>query len=801
MAAARIPTHLWKRLAGPSTRAKPKVLWAAAAVLLYDEAVQDSEEKKNGETASRLSSPAPRSCVVFPLPTPWILVSPRTASCEQQFLPRLGGGLRRHRTIEQMEKTASKETLQSRYAVKWREALGEGSFGVVYPATDRKTGEIVAVKKISKELTDNAAFQREMDALMHLRQTGGHPNICGLRENFEEGDSYYLVMDLVTGGEMFDKLCEKGAYSEADAARLVREVCSALAYLHGIGIVHGDLKPENLMLSSPKDAEAVIKVVDFGCAQVNPVEAELFGRMGRPPSPPRKATGNTPAYSPPEVLANSMATQSGIQASSDMWALGVIVYIMLTGAHPFDLYGRATDEEIIEKIVSGKAPPLRNSEVTDHLSPDAIELIERMITWDPKKRATALELLEHPWVRGSTARTNKMEASHKKLAKYRKFRSRLEAKVFADMIALSDNVATDELARRASLIERAFHNLNPGAKGYLSASDLRSFGDEGDELEDLSLSSFQDLLAENMKNRYYPKGHTIYKEGEKGDVMYFINSGSVEVYTKDGFSEKIMKPGSFFGEGALLDQDGKHSTSVRCLTPVHAIEVSRDYFKKYLSSDANVKLSVREMNKTRKNQRLKSILLLQQSMEDRLYSKGDFLFKEGENSELMIMDEGAVDITVQGHKVVTVQPGELIGYRSFMFGRPTNVSAQCVSDSCRLHVPKPRDFHKLLKSQPVLEDSIREMCLRREFRKALCLATKKPFPRNEKELKEAFELIDLDKSGFLNLDEIKVMIEKLDPTYTEKEVQDILNSLDLDETGKVSWAEFKRIFGVIDAMA
>ncbi len=103
-----------------------------------------------------------------------------------------------------------------------------------------------AVKQISKEYTNDIGFQREMDAFLHIRKLGGHPNLCGLRENFDEGGFYYLVMDLIRGGEMFDHLVKDGAYSEFDAARLVREVGSALSFLHGIGVVHGDLKPENL---------------------------------------------------------------------------------------------------------------------------------------------------------------------------------------------------------------------------------------------------------------------------------------------------------------------------------------------------------------------------------------------------------------------------------------------------------------------------------------------------------------------------------------------------------------------------
>ena len=134
-----------------------------------------------------------------------------------------------------MQETAAKESLESKYDVPWCDPLGQGTFGTVYVGKSKLTGEEVAVKKILKQYTDSQLFQREMYALLHLREAGGHPNIAQLRENFDEGDYYYLVFDLVRGGEMFDQLCSRGAYSEADAARLVREVASALAFMHGIG--------------------------------------------------------------------------------------------------------------------------------------------------------------------------------------------------------------------------------------------------------------------------------------------------------------------------------------------------------------------------------------------------------------------------------------------------------------------------------------------------------------------------------------------------------------------------------------
>jgi len=149
------------------------------------------------------------------------------------FLPRFSS-VRRHSTQDKLRATANPGTLEGSYDVEWDKPIGQGTFGSVYMGTDRKTGEGVAIKKISKQAAGDESFQREMYALLHIREQGGHPNICGLRSHYDQGDHFYLVLDLVSGGEMFDHLCNHGPYSEADAARLVREVASALSFLHGL---------------------------------------------------------------------------------------------------------------------------------------------------------------------------------------------------------------------------------------------------------------------------------------------------------------------------------------------------------------------------------------------------------------------------------------------------------------------------------------------------------------------------------------------------------------------------------------
>jgi serine/threonine protein kinase len=701
-----------------------------------------------------------------------------------------------------MEETKTRDKLESRYAVQWNRPLGEGGFGSVYLATDKITGEPVAVKKIPKRHTNDEAFQQEMNAFHQIRRNGNHPNICGLRENFDEGQYFYLVMDLISGGEVFDRLIEEGAYSEADAARLVREVGSALAFLHGIGIVHGDLKPENLMCSTEKSTDAVTKVVDFGCAEVIDPKSPFYD------ADEKHAITNTPGYSPPEMLDDRRKSNK-MDPSVDMFAVGVIVYIILTGVHPFDLSGQSTEKEMNDRVKKMQSPPLRSSQITAHLSPSAIDLIEKLMHWNPKRRMTAHQMLEHPWVQGETARTGKIEDSDKRLKNFGKYKSRLEAKVFSSMVQWSDSSDDDDTTKKTSLIERSFHMLDPDRRGYITTSDLEkldpnglsSAGDKSKHGDDsrLSLSGFSDLLSENMKNRYFPAGHVIYREGERARNnmnMYFVSSGRVQISTRDGF-ETTIEQGDFFGEGALLNERANRNATVRCITPVHAIEISKEYFDKYLKDGQDAALSLREKYRMRARSRAQSILQLQKSLKPVLLHRGDYVYRQGEaGNSLYLVEEGVIDVMVENHTVFTSGPGGLCGEYAIIFGRPRNTSAVCMSDDCKLQKMDATDFRNLTRSNPSITEALREVALRRQFQKALVYATNKPFPTKEAELRQAFDAADFNRSGQIDLSDAAVMLKKLDHSFTEKDIAEILNSLDLDDDGSVKWEEFKRVFGM-----
>jgi serine/threonine protein kinase len=497
----------------------------------------------------------------------------------------------------------------------------------------------------------------------------------------------------------------------------MREVASALAFLHGTGCVHGDLKPENLMLSTKHASDSVVKLIDFGCAQ-------LSGREDIPATDVK-----TEAYCPPEVLRrdterlklgttgrgrnNSSATRDRMDPSMDMWALGIILYIMLTGFHPFDFEGNSSDQVIARRIMNSTPFPVgEDSKYTAHLSESAIDLILKLLAWDPDDRLTAAEMLDHPWVRGETARTDKIADSHTKLSKFRAFKSGLEVKVFSDLYNWSEESAANA-TKKTSLIERSFKSFDEQEKGFITRKDLsrqlQSNTDADDSDDDgLTLSNFEDLLSESMKNKYFRKGQVVYREGEEGNEMFFINSGVVEISTHDGFKLQL-KQGDFVGEGALLSQNRTRCATVTCVTPVHVIEITREYFEKYLmASFQDINLKIREKNKSRALTRTKAILRQQKELKPLQVGNGDTLYIVGDDgNELFILEKGKVDIRAHdGTTVFTVNRGDLFGERAVVANRPRTTSAVCASDNCTVHVMDASAFTHVLEESPGLQESV-----------------------------------------------------------------------------------------------
>ncbi|XP_063405519.1 calcium/calmodulin-dependent protein kinase type 1-like [Mytilus trossulus] len=268
----------------------------------------------------------------------------------------------------------------------FKKKLGTGAFSEVFLVEDKThAGTLQAVKCIDRKglLGKEDSLENEIRVLQRL----DHPNIVKLLDVFEDKSHVYLIMELVTGGELFDRIVEKGSYTEKDASDLIRQILEAVDYMHDRGVVHRDLKPENLLYHSA-DEDSKIMISDFGLSKT-----EESGTMAT-------ACG-TPGYVAPEVLA-----QLPYGKEVDCWSIGVIAYILLCGYPPF--YDE-NDSVLFQQIL--KAEYEFDSPYWDDISESAKEFIRNLMCKDAKKRFTCKSAIAFPWISGNTALDKDIHAS------------------------------------------------------------------------------------------------------------------------------------------------------------------------------------------------------------------------------------------------------------------------------------------------------------------------------------------------------------------------------------------------------
>ncbi|KRY31411.1 Calcium/calmodulin-dependent protein kinase type II alpha chain, partial [Trichinella spiralis] len=232
-----------------------------------------------------------------------------------------------------------------------REELGKGAFSVVRRCVQSSTGLEFAAKIINTKKLSARDFQK-LEREARICRKLQHPNIVRLHDSIQEEGFHYLVFDLVTGGELFEDIVAREFYSEADASHCIQQILESVAYCHVNSVVHRDLKPENLLLAS-KAKGAAVKLADFGLAiEVQGDQEAWFGFAG------------TPGYLSPEVLKKEPYGKP-----VDVWACGVILYILLYPSPEWDT-----------------------------VTPEAKNLINCMLTVNPRKRITADQALKHPWI-------------------------------------------------------------------------------------------------------------------------------------------------------------------------------------------------------------------------------------------------------------------------------------------------------------------------------------------------------------------------------------------------------------------
>ena len=290
---------------------------------------------------------------------------------------------------------------------KMGEVLGSGAFATVKLATRKSTGERFAMKIVEKKKFAMIEFQgsssasgdklkREVDIL----QQCDHPNIVKCYAVFDTPKYLYILLELVQGGELFDRLVDRGAFEEHSARHIFRQLARAIAYLHSRGISHRDIKPENILLQDKgvEGDNCSIKISDFGMSRLTNGGSFM------------KTIAGTPQYVAPEILTDTGEKGKGYGKEVDIWSLGVVLYVLLSARMPFGDASRAGSVFEQVKRCEFSFP----SQVFGNISDEAIDLIRKLLVKNPEARLNATQILLHPWL---TADRGHLVISLKKLIK------------------------------------------------------------------------------------------------------------------------------------------------------------------------------------------------------------------------------------------------------------------------------------------------------------------------------------------------------------------------------------------------
>lgn len=373
-------------------------------------------------------------------------------------LTRLGSVLR-----------AQVEDLHANYTL--GKELGRGQFGVTYLATNKKTNQKFACKCIAKRklvtAEDKEDVEREVQIMYHL---AGHDNIVALHQAYEDKQNVQLLMEICEGGELFDRIVNRGHYSEKAAAECFRAVMKVVAQCHALGVIHRDLKPENFLLSNKED-NATLKATDFGLSVFYAPNQKFTDVVG------------SAYYVAPEVLKRNYGHEC------DNWSAGVILYILLCGVPPF---WAETEQGIFEAVKKGHYD--MRSEPWPAISEQAKDCVRRLLVANPKDRMTATEALNHPWVReGGVASSQPIDDTVMKRLK--KFSEMTKFKKTA-LKVIAANLTDAEIQGLKEMF-KAFDKDNSGTISFAELSDgLKnlSLGRKGGQTEKMKPEEVRELL-------------------------------------------------------------------------------------------------------------------------------------------------------------------------------------------------------------------------------------------------------------------------------------------------------------------
>jgi len=282
------------------------------------------------------------------------------------------------------------------------DTLGSGHFATVRKCRDKITGEVRAIKIIERgDIAKTWPVVR--DEIKVLRRVGKHPHIVELIDAFMDAKYFYLVMELCNGGDLFSRIVEGGRYSERDAARACRQLALALQYIHSKNVTHRDLKPENILLYD-NTPESDLKVADFGLSKLAVGEAHQM-----------RTVCGTWAYCAPEVIRHEIYT-----SKVDNWTLGVLMYILVAGYHPFDPFGTSSEPILLETITACRYD--FEDEVWTQVSDSARYLISNLLRLDPNERMSLEDFLASDWIQGAAREDDISSRLRTRLSSYRSAR-------------------------------------------------------------------------------------------------------------------------------------------------------------------------------------------------------------------------------------------------------------------------------------------------------------------------------------------------------------------------------------------
>ncbi|KAK4281874.1 hypothetical protein QN277_013320 [Acacia crassicarpa] len=323
--------------------------------------------------------------------------------------------------------------------------LGRGEFGITYLCTDRETGEVLACKSISKKKLRTAIdiedVRREVEIMKHLPE---HPNIVTLKNTYEDDNAVHLVMELCEGGELFDRIVARGHYTERAAAVVTRTIVEVVQMCHKHGVIHRDLKPENFLFGNKKET-APLKAIDFGLS-VFFKPGERFDEIV-----------GSPYYMAPEVLKRNYGPEV------DIWSAGVILYILLCGVPPFWAETeQGVAQAIIRSVIDFKRDPWPK------VSDNAKDLVKKMLDPDPRRRLSAHEVLDHPWIQNAKKAPN-VSLGETVKARLKQFSVMNKLKKRA-LRVIAEHLSVEEVAG----IKEGFKVMDTSNRGKIDLDELRA---------------------------------------------------------------------------------------------------------------------------------------------------------------------------------------------------------------------------------------------------------------------------------------------------------------------------------------